>query len=98
MADRVPPRLCVLGGDGRRGNPPTIRLRVTDDETRFAERPILGRRSEELQGQVVWIAEGQTGAVRSIDDAAVRYPEVVQPLLPALEVLTARNGEGDVVQ
>lgn len=43
---------------------------------------LLGGGSEEFQGQVVWVTEGEAGSVGSIDDVAVRDPEVVKALLP----------------
>jgi hypothetical protein len=45
----------------------------------------LIRRGEELERNVVGVAEREPGAVRSLDDAAVRDPKFAQPLLPRLE-------------
>lgn len=57
----------------------------------------LTRRCEELQGDVVWVAERQAGAVVGADDPAVLDPEFVQPRLPAFELGSVCAPERDVV-
>ena len=53
---------------------------------------------EELEGNVVGVAEGQTRPVRGIDDASVRNRELVEPLLPPLELRSIGTGKGHMVQ
>ena len=56
-----------------------------------------GRR-EELQCHVVGVLEGQSGPVVRVDDAAVRDAELIEALLPALELVPVDTREGHVVQ
>jgi hypothetical protein len=51
-----------------------------------------GRR-EELQGDVVGVAEGERRAVVGVDDPAVRDPELLQPRLPRLQLGPVRDPE-----
>jgi hypothetical protein len=56
------------------------------------------RRSEELQGDVVGIAEGQARAVAGVDDPAVGDVHGVQPGLPPLELGAVGARERQVVE
>src|SRR5688500_20165750 len=56
------------------------------------------RRSEELEGVVVGVAEGETRAVGGVDDPAVGNAQVVEPGLPLLELAPAGYAETDVVE
>src|SRR3954451_10527827 len=57
-----------------------------------------GRRAEQLERDVVRIAERQAGAVVGIHDAAVRDVERVEVLLPHLELSAVGAAEGDVIE
>src|SRR3954447_26699045 len=53
---------------------------------------------EELESDVVGVAEREPRAVRGVDDAAVLDAEFVEPLLPVLELTAACAVERDVIE
>jgi hypothetical protein len=53
---------------------------------------------EELQGDVVGVAEGQGEAEGVLGDVVVGDPELVQMVLPLLEVAAVGAAEAEVVQ
>src|SRR5580658_9575667 len=57
----------------------------------------LGGWCEELQRDVVRIAEGQPRTVGSIDDTAVDDTESVEPGLPCLKLTSAATSKGQVI-
>src|SRR5947207_14287050 len=57
-----------------------------------------GRRSEELEGDVVGIAEAEARPVRSVLDVAVVDAQLVEPARPLLQLAPAGTPEGDVVE
>src|SRR3954454_1307689 len=77
---------CLTGRD--RGGAPCIVA---------AWRPTGPRRAEDLQRETVRVLEGECRAVVGVDDPAVDDAEFLEPLLPGLEFLPVRRGEGDVV-
>jgi hypothetical protein len=60
--------------------------------------PGSGTGREELQGDVVRVAEGQGEADGVLGDAAVGDPELVQTVLPLLELASVGAPEADVIQ
>ncbi len=65
---------------------------------RYGPRAGSGGWGEELEGNVVGVAEGQAGPVRGVDDVSVRDRELVEPLLPPLELRSIGTGKGHMVQ
>lgn len=61
-------------------------------------RRVLLRRCEELQRDIVGIAEGQSGTVVGIDDAAIGNPEFFQPEFPSFKLTPTPAFERQVVQ
>src|SRR5689334_14504219 len=75
----------------RRATAPTAGVAVVIDMA-------SGRRAEQLERDVVGIAERQARAVVRVDDAAVLDAERVEVLLPLLELGAVRAAESDVVE
>ena len=58
----------------------------------------LRRWREELQRDVVGIAERESRTVRGVDDAAVLNGQLVELRLPLLQLIPTAAGESDMVQ
>ena len=61
-------------------------------------RPSGSRRREQLEGNVVRVAERQAGAIGRVEDLAMRDAELVQPLGPVHELVAAGDAERHVVE
>src|SRR5581483_7881094 len=74
--------------------------RVHGSRPERGDRPVypLPGRGEELEGDVVGVAERQTRPVGGVDDAAVLDAEAVEALLPRLQLGPVGAPEGDVVE
>ncbi len=55
-------------------------------------------RSEELEGNAIWVSEAQPGAVRRVLDAGVTDTEFVESTSPFLEVVSIGASECDMVK
>src|SRR5712691_7670465 len=62
------------------------------------QRPWSGRRREELEGDSVWVAEGNTGAVVGVLDSAVLDAELVQARGPCLQLIAVAAGERKMIE
>src|SRR5271170_7928864 len=58
----------------------------------------LPRRSEELQGNVVWVTKRLARAVRRVDDSTVDNAEAVQVALPLFKFGPVGTREGQMIQ
>jgi len=58
----------------------------------------LTGRCEELQGDVVRVAEREARAIRGVDHSSVSDAKIIEAFLPRLQLCTVGASEGDVVK